>query len=84
MLTFYLVAYATLQMYDIRTNSQSVLLKRISNKFNFFLVCVLSVTFTFLCDCNEVSGQWGQLAIVHAWKSGYGLKSWHLLIRPDW
>lgn len=35
MLTFYLVAYATLQMYDIRTNSQSVLLKRISNKFNF-------------------------------------------------
>lgn len=27
MLTFYLVAYATLQMYDIRTNSQSVLLK---------------------------------------------------------
>lgn len=35
MLTFYLVAYATLQMYDIRTNSQSVLLKRISNKYNF-------------------------------------------------
>lgn len=84
MLTFYLVAYATLQMYDIRTNSQSFLLKRISNKYNFFLVYVLSVTFTFLSDCNEASVQWGQPAIVHAWKSGCGLKSWHLLIRPDW
>lgn len=47
MLTFYLVAYATLQMYDIRTNSQSVLLKRISNKFNFCQTCVLPVTFIF-------------------------------------
>lgn len=74
MLTFYLVAYATLQMYDIRTNSQSVLLKRISNKFNFFLVCVLSVTFIFLSGCNEASEQWGQPAIGHAWKFGYGLK----------
>lgn len=58
MLTFYLVAYATLQMYDIRTNSQSVLLKRISNKFNFYLACVLSVTFTFLSGYSEVFGQW--------------------------
>lgn len=28
MLTFYLVAYATVQMYDITTNTQSILLKR--------------------------------------------------------
>lgn len=49
MLTFYLVAYATLQMYDIRTNSQSVLLKRISNKFNFLLsVCLTGYFYLFI------------------------------------
>ena len=45
MLTFYLVAYATLQMYDFTTNSQSVLLKRIGNKTYFFLPSVSNYKF---------------------------------------
>ena len=76
MLTFYLVAYATLQMYDIRTNSQSVFVEK-NQLINLIFAerCVLPVTFIFLSGCNKASVQWGQPAIVHAWKSGCGLKS---------
>lgn len=75
MLTFYLVAYATVQMYDITTNRQSILLKRMVNKL-YFYECVTEVTWRVLSGCSVAFEQWDQPIPVSSCLCGSDLKSW--------